>query len=184
MLDPQSGQPTAELRTQLKRRLDTDGLVAGSRAPVIPPGPAMRSECQATGNRGGNLVFGLRSFRTFDWAPPSEAPLATGVRRVSHAPREARTPKPARSYPKAGCKSALRSGGCPRQSAGRRFCTRQHRSRLSHDRFQVECCLERTRRAPRMCSMPLGREPINLPAGWLARVRYAPIATKFRSAPK
>lgn len=30
----------------------------------------------------------------------------------------------------------------------------------------------------------LGREPINLPAGWLAKVRYAPIATKFRSAPK
>ena len=29
----------------------------------------------------------------------------------------------------------------------------------------------------------LGREPINLPGGRLARVRYAPIATKFRSAP-
>jgi len=28
----------------------------------------------------------------------------------------------------------------------------------------------------------LGREPINLPGGRLARVRYAPIATKFRSA--
>jgi hypothetical protein len=30
----------------------------------------------------------------------------------------------------------------------------------------------------------LGRELINLPGGRLARVRYAPIATKFRSAPK
>lgn len=30
----------------------------------------------------------------------------------------------------------------------------------------------------------LGREPINLPGGRLARVRYAPIATKFRSAAK
>jgi hypothetical protein len=30
----------------------------------------------------------------------------------------------------------------------------------------------------------LGREPINLPGGWLARVRYAPIATKFRIATK
>ena len=167
VLDPQSGQPTAELRTQLSACSTRIGLVAGSRAPVIPPGPAMRSIVPSHREPGWKSVFGLRSFRTFDWASPSEAPLATGVRRVSHAPREARTPKPARSYPKAGCKSALRSGGCPRQSAGRRFCTRQHRSRLSHDRFQVECCLERTRRAPRMCSMPLGREPINLPAGWL-----------------
>ena len=30
----------------------------------------------------------------------------------------------------------------------------------------------------------LGREPINLPGGRLARVRYAPIATKFCSATK
>ena len=30
----------------------------------------------------------------------------------------------------------------------------------------------------------LGREPINLPGGPLAKVRYAPIATKFRTAPK
>jgi hypothetical protein len=30
----------------------------------------------------------------------------------------------------------------------------------------------------------LGREPINLPGSRLARVRYAPIATKFRSAAK
>ena len=30
----------------------------------------------------------------------------------------------------------------------------------------------------------LGREPINLPGGRLARVRYAPIATKFRSEAK
>ena len=30
----------------------------------------------------------------------------------------------------------------------------------------------------------LGREPINLPGGRLAKIRYAPIATKFRSAAK
>jgi hypothetical protein len=30
----------------------------------------------------------------------------------------------------------------------------------------------------------LGREPINLPGGRLARVRYTPIATKFRRAAK
>jgi hypothetical protein len=30
----------------------------------------------------------------------------------------------------------------------------------------------------------LGREPINLPGGRLARVRHAPIATNFRSATK
>ena len=30
----------------------------------------------------------------------------------------------------------------------------------------------------------LGHEPINLPGGRLARVRYAPIAIKFRSAAK
>ena len=30
----------------------------------------------------------------------------------------------------------------------------------------------------------LGREPINLPVGRLARVRYAPMATEFRSTAK
>ena len=30
----------------------------------------------------------------------------------------------------------------------------------------------------------LGREPINLPVGWRARVRYAPMATEFRSTAK
>jgi hypothetical protein len=33
-------------------------------------------------------------------------------------------------------------------------------------------------------AMSSGRELINLPGGWLARVRYAPIATKFRSTAK
>jgi hypothetical protein len=41
-------------------------------------------------------------------------------------------------------------------------------------------------KSPTEFEMPagLGREPINLPGGRLARVRYAPIATKFRSAAK
>ena len=34
------------------------------------------------------------------------------------------------------------------------------------------------------CTNRLGREPINLEGGRLARARHAPIATKFRSAAK
>jgi hypothetical protein len=37
---------------------------------------------------------------------------------------------------------------------------------------------------PLVLASAQGREPINLPGGRLAKVRYAPIAIKFRSAAK
>ena len=42
---------------------------------------------------------------------------------------------------------------------------------------------ERAKETLRLSTV-LGREPINMPGGWLASVRYASIATKFRSAAK
>jgi hypothetical protein len=46
---------------------------------------------------------------------------------------------------------------------------------------RVACFYQKKERPP---SRRLGREPIKLPGGWVVRVRYAPIATKFRGAAK